>query len=98
MSILVIIPEYNKSLTYKTMKDKTNYNPIKKSGYTNYNPTRKSQDYVYGVWVCKLLGIWNGYYRVKKNHQSHAWNRETGQEMINILYEISLQNYIHTLI
>ena len=28
---------------------------------------RKSKDYVYGIWVYKVLGIWNGYYRVK-NH------------------------------
>ena len=29
---------------------------------------RKSKDYVYGIWLHKVLGIWNGYYRVKKNH------------------------------
>ena len=28
---------------------------------------RKSKDYVYGVWVYKVLGIWKGYYRVKKS-------------------------------
>ena len=27
---------------------------------------RKSKDYVYGIWVYKALGIWKGYYRVKK--------------------------------
>ena len=29
---------------------------------------RKSKDYVYGIRVYKVLGIWKGYYRVKKNH------------------------------
>ena len=28
---------------------------------------RKSKDYVYGIWVYKVLGIWKGYYRVKKS-------------------------------
>ena len=28
---------------------------------------RKGKDYVYGIWVYKVLGIWKGYYRVK-NH------------------------------
>ena len=28
---------------------------------------RKSKDYLYGIWLYKVLGIWNGYYRVK-NH------------------------------
>ena len=32
------------------------------SGY----PVRKSKDYVYRIWVCKVLGIWKGYYRLKK--------------------------------
>ena len=27
---------------------------------------RKSKDYVYGIWEYKALGIWKGYYRVKK--------------------------------
>ena len=31
------------------------------------NAIRKSKDYVYGVWVNKVLGIWKGYYRVKKS-------------------------------
>ena len=26
----------------------------------------KSKDYVYGIWVYKVLDIWKGYYRVKK--------------------------------
>ena len=30
------------------------------------NVIRKSKDYVYGIWVYKALGIWKGYYRVKK--------------------------------
>ena len=28
---------------------------------------RKSKDYVYGKWVYKVLGIWKGYYKVKKS-------------------------------
>ena len=28
---------------------------------------RKSKDYVYGIWMYKVLGIWKDYYRVK-NH------------------------------
>ena len=32
----------------------------------------------------KVLGIWKGYYRVKKIHYFHAWNREPRQEIINI--------------
>ena len=28
---------------------------------------RKSKDYVYGIWVHKVLGIWKCYYRVKKS-------------------------------
>ena len=28
---------------------------------------RKNKDYVYGIWLYKVLGIWKGYYRVKKN-------------------------------
>ena len=27
---------------------------------------RKSKDYVYGIWVYKVLGIWKGYYIIKK--------------------------------
>ena len=27
----------------------------------------KSKDYVYGIWVYKILGIWKGYYRVKES-------------------------------
>ena len=30
------------------------------------NVRRKNKDYVYGIWVYKALGIWKGYYRVKK--------------------------------
>ena len=34
--------------------------------YDGYYVIRKSEDYVYGKWGYKLLGIWKGYYRVKK--------------------------------
>ena len=33
---------------------------------------RKSKDYVYGIWVYKALGIWKGYYRVKKSLVSYV--------------------------
>ena len=26
----------------------------------------KSKDYVYGIWLSKVLGIWKGYHRVRK--------------------------------
>ena len=32
---------------------------------------RKSKDYVYCIWVYKALGIWKGYYRVKKSLVSY---------------------------
>ena len=31
-----------------------------------FHQIRKSKDYVYGIWVYKVLGIWKGYYRVNK--------------------------------
>ena len=30
-----------------------------------YDLRRKSKDYVYGIWVYKVLGKWKGFYRVK---------------------------------
>ena len=40
---------------------------------------RKSKD-VYGTWVYKVLGIWKGYYRVKKNtsimHKTVNWGKK----------------------
>ena len=33
---------------------------------------RKSKDYVYGIWAYKALGIWKGYYRVKKSLVSYV--------------------------
>ena len=50
----------------------------------SYSSIRKSKDYVYGIWVYKALGVWKGYYRVKKNHWFHTWKREQRQEIINI--------------
>ena len=32
---------------------------------SNYS-IRNNKDYVYGIWVYKVLDIWKGYYRVKK--------------------------------
>ena len=42
---------------------------------------RKSKDYVYGKWVYKVLGIWKGYYRVKKTitsfmHETVNWGKK----------------------
>ena len=34
--------------------------------WQKYFVIRKSKDYVYGIWVYKVLGIWKGYYRVNK--------------------------------
>ena len=33
---------------------------------------RKSKYYVYGIWVYNALGIWKGYYRVKKSLVSYV--------------------------
>ena len=34
---------------------------------TQFHAIRKSKDYVYGIWVSKVLGIWKGHYRFKKS-------------------------------
>ena len=39
---------------------------------------RKSKDYVYGIWLYKVIGIWKGYHKVKwylpqKRHISLTW-------------------------
>ena len=36
------------------------------SWFMKDNIIRKSKDYVYGIRVYKVLGVWKGYYRVKK--------------------------------
>ena len=35
------------------------------------NPDKKIKDYVYGIWVYKVLGIWKCYYRVKNTSFMH---------------------------
>ena len=37
-----------------------------KSIYILHRSSRKSKDYVYGIWLHKVLGIWKGYYRVQE--------------------------------
>ena len=41
--------------------------PTEPAGFRQIILIRKSKDYVYGIWVYKALGIWKGYYRVKKS-------------------------------
>ena len=37
---------------------------------------RKSKDYVYGIWVYKVLGMWKGYNRVKKINDNNNNDKE----------------------
>ena len=71
-----------------TWRDVTRYDMI-------WCELRKNKDYVYGIWLYKVLGIWQGYYKVKK----HAWNREPRQEIIIKIWNLtpSYQTYIPTL-
>ena len=41
-------------------------NLIRNTSFINYQ-IRKNKDYVYGSWLYKALGIWKGYYRVKRS-------------------------------
>ena len=71
-----------------TWRDVTRYDVI-------WYELRKNKDYVYGIWLYKVLGIRQGYYKVKK----HAWNREPRQEIIIKIWNLtpSYQTYIPTL-
>ena len=40
--------------------------PATRMSSLQYLPIGKSKDYVYGIRVYKVLGIWKGYYRVKE--------------------------------
>ena len=43
--------------------------PKSSAGYDHLSSKvlkRKSKDYIYGIWMYKVLGIWKGYYRVKR--------------------------------
>ena len=59
---------------------------------------RKSKDYVYGIWVYKALGIWKGYYRVKKSLVSYMkpWTEARNNEYMKyhskLTYQLSFWN------
>ena len=56
---------------------------------------RKSKDYVYGIWVYKALGIWKGYYRVKKSLVSYVkpWTEARNNKYHSKLtYQLSFWN------
>ena len=59
---------------------------------------RKSKDYVYGIWVYKVLGIPKGYYRVKKSLVSYmkpwteAINNKCMKYHSKITYQLSFWN------
>ena len=44
---------------------------------------RKSKDYVYGIRVYKALGIWKGYYRVKKSLSYNIINVHNDKQIYN---------------
>ena len=59
---------------------------------------RKSKDYVYGIWVYKALGIWKGYYRVKKSLVSYVkpWTEARNNKYMKyhskLTYQLSFWN------
>ena len=59
---------------------------------------RKSKDYVYGIWVYKALGIWKGYYRVKKSLVSYMkpWTEARNNKYMKyhskLTYQLSFWN------
>ena len=59
---------------------------------------RKSKDYVYGIWVYKALGIWRGYYRVKKSLVSYVkpWTEARNNKYMKyhskLTYQLSFWN------
>ena len=62
-----------------------------------YNLIRKSKDYVYGIWVYKVLGIWKGYYRVNKSLVScmKRWTEANNKYMkyhSKLTYQLSFWN------
>ena len=67
--------------------------------YNNYlRNSKKSKDYVYGIWVYKVLGIWKGYYRVKKSLVSYMqpWNEPRNNKYMKyhskLAYQLSFRN------
>ena len=59
---------------------------------------RKSKDYVYGIWVYKVLSIWKGYCRVKKSLVScmKPWTKARNDEYMKyhskLTYQLSFWN------
>ena len=59
---------------------------------------KKSKDYVYGIWVYKALGIWKGYYRVKKSLVSYVkpWTEARNNKYMKyhskLTYQLSFWN------
>ena len=66
--------------------------------YPSNRLLRKSKDYVYGIWVYKVLGIWKGYYRVKKSLVSciKPWTEARNYKYLKyhskLTYQISFWN------
>ena len=60
---------------------------------------RKSKDYVYGIWVYKVLGVWKGYYRVKKSLVScmkpwtEARNNKYMKYHSKLTYQLSVMDW-----
>ena len=42
---------------------------LKHQGICSHIVIRKSKDYVYSIWVYKVLNMWKGYYRVKQEQR-----------------------------
>ena len=57
-------------------------------------PNRKSKDYVYGIWVCKALGIWKGYYRVKNQRYTAAAGTKSCKTMQTIFFQKAVMSRI----
>ena len=65
---------------------------------------RKSKDYVYGIWVYKALGIWKGYYRIKKSLVSYMkpWTEARNNKYMKyhskrtwFIFDRSIDKYAH---
>ena len=61
--------------------------------FTWNTPIRKSKDYVYGIWGYKVLGIWKGYYRVKKSLVScmKPWNEARNNKYMKYHSKLTYQ-------
>ena len=59
---------------------------LKHQGICSHIVIRKRKDYVYSIWVYKVLGMWKGYYRVKQERRLKHRNTLGGLE-INIQHK-----------